>query len=189
MSRAYRIRVRESLKKVLRAHDKVSTQLEILEILPAEQIAQLLGEELERRGFERRGQTMVRQGRGVTVSVDCETGEVTVQAEASEKVSLEGEREGHSYDDAGPGAKKTKEALREGLKKHLESEAKKREAKLQTQVTDKLEGELTDLRAELDQAVNRVTAEALKTKAAQMGQIKEITEDAQTGSMTIVLEV
>jgi hypothetical protein len=189
MSRAYRIRVRESLKRVLRAHDKVSTQLEILEILPPEQMAQLLGEELERRGFERRGQAMVRQQRGVTVSVDCETGEVTVQGEASEKVSLEAEREGHAYDDVGPRAKKAKEALREDLKKHLESQARKREAELQTQVTDKLEGQLIDLRGDLDQAVNRVTAEALKTKAAQMGQIKEITEDAQTGSMTIVLEV
>ena len=33
------------------------------------------------------------------------------------------------------------------------------------------------------------TAEALKQKAAQLGQIKEMTEDPQSGSMTIVLEV
>ncbi len=38
-------------------------------------------------------------------------------------------------------------------------------------------------------AVNRVTAEALKEKAAKLGQIKQISEDAQTGSLTIVLEV
>jgi hypothetical protein len=41
----------------------------------------------------------------------------------------------------------------------------------------------------LNQAVNRVTAEALKRKAAQIGAIKEITEDAQTGSLTIKVEV
>ena len=34
-----------------------------------------------------------------------------------------------------------------------------------------------------------MTAEALKIKAAQMGQIKEITEDPQSGSLTIVVEV
>ena len=86
MSRAYRIRVRESLRRVIRAHDRVSTQLELLEVLPPEQMAQLL-------------------------------------------------------------------------------------------------------REELDQAVNRITAEALKQKAAQIGQIKELTEDPQSGSLTIVLEV
>ena len=48
---------------------------------------------------------------------------------------------------------------------------------LQGKVTDRLEGELGDLRQELDQAVNRVTAEALKRKAASLGQVKEMTED------------
>ena len=50
-------------------------------------------------------------------------------------------------------------------------------------------GEVHRLQKELDQAVNRVTAEALKRKAAQMGQIKEMTEDPQAGSLTIVVEV
>jgi len=49
---------------------------------------------------------------------------------------------------------------------------------MQTAVTDQLEAQLGGLRAELDQAVNRVTAEALKRKAAQLGQIKQITEDS-----------
>ncbi len=33
------------------------------------------------------------------------------------------------------------------------------------------------------------TYDALKEKAAQIGQIKEVSEDAATGSLTIVLEV
>jgi hypothetical protein len=52
-----------------------------------------------------------------------------------------------------------------------------------------LEGHLSDLQKELNEAVNRVTAEALKQKAAQIGQIKEVTEDPQSGSLTIKLEV
>ncbi len=60
---------------------------------------------------------------------------------------------------------------------------------MQTDVTDRLEGKLCDLRSELDQVANRVTAEALKIKAARLGQIKQMTEDAQSGSLTIVLEV
>jgi hypothetical protein len=189
MSRAYRIRVRESLKKVLRAHDRVSTQLELLEILPADQMGQLLAEELESRGFQRQGKSLVRSKGGVTVTVDPETATVTVQAEASARIDLKEEREGWQYEGAGGARRQAEEALRESVQQELEKQARKQEAELQTEVTSKLEGLLVDLRQELDQVVNRVTGEALKRKAAQLGQIKELTEDPQTGSMTIVLEV
>ena len=55
MSRSYRISVRECVSKVIRAEDRVSTNLEILEVLPPEQMAGLLSDELERRGFRREG--------------------------------------------------------------------------------------------------------------------------------------
>jgi hypothetical protein len=45
------------------------------------------------------------------------------------------------------------------------------------------------LKKELNGAINRVTAEALKQKAAQIGQIKEVTEDPESGSLTIKVEV
>ena len=56
-------------------------------------------------------------------------------------------------------------------------------------MSSELEAALGDISAELDQVVNRVTAEALKQKAGQLGQIKEITEDAENGSLTIKVEV
>jgi hypothetical protein len=189
MSRAYRIRVRESITRVVKAHDRISTQLEVLEILPADQMGELLAQELERRGFERQGDVLVREQEGVTVTVDRKTGTVAVQAEAAQQVELEAEREGRSYDDAGTHAARVRKELKEQAKKELEEQAKRETERLQSQVTDRLEGQLGDLRRELDQAVNRVTAEALKQKAAQMGQIKELTEDAETGSLTIVVEV
>jgi hypothetical protein len=189
MSRSYRIAVRESVHRVLRAEDRVRTQLEILEVLPPEQMAGLLAEELKRRGFEPQGAVLVRKDNGVTVTVDPQTGTVTVTAEASEKVKVETEKEGRAYDDAGPSAKQTREALRQEAHQDLEKKAEAKTADLQSKVTDRLEGKLRDLRQELDQAVNRVTAEALKVKAAQLGQIKELTEDPQTGSLTIVVEV
>ena len=39
MSRAYRIRVSESLNRTIRAEDSVCAQLEMLEVLPPEQMA------------------------------------------------------------------------------------------------------------------------------------------------------
>jgi hypothetical protein len=179
MSRAYRISVRETLNRVIRAQDHVSTQLELLEILPPEVMAQLLRAELEKRGFESEGEELVREQDGVRVTDDPATGTVTVHAEAAEEVELKD----------GKDSKRVREATKKELQKELEGKAGAHREKLQSQVTDRLEAQLGDIRKELHQAVNRVTAEALKQKAAQLGQIKEMTEDAQSGSMTIVLEV
>jgi hypothetical protein len=190
MSRAYRIRVRESVSKVIEARDRVSTQLEILEVLPPEQMAELLREELEDHGFQREGEVMVRhQDNGITVTVDPKTGVVTVQAEGEQKVDIHKEREGSAWDDVGAGAEQTRKVLKEQLKKDLQKDVERETEKLQKQVTDRLEGELNDLRRELDQAVNKVTGEALKQKAGQLGTIKEVTEDPQSGNLTIVVEV
>ena len=37
--------------------------------------------------------------------------------------------------------------------------------------------------------MNKVTRDALKQKAQQMGTVKEISEDAESGSLTIKVEV
>jgi hypothetical protein len=189
MSRAYRIAVRESQNRVIRAEDHVCTDLEILEVLPPEQMAGLLADELARRGFERDGERMVRKQKGVAVAVDVNTGTITVSAEASEEATIEVSREGRAYDDVGPHASQVRESLKKEAQKDIDRKAGEKTAALQSKVTDRLEGELTDLRQEMDQVVNRVTAEALKRKAAQLGQIKEMTEDPQAGSLTIVVEV
>lgn len=188
MSRAYRIRVRESLTRVIRASDHVSTQLELLDLLPPEEMAELLGEELEKQGFRREGETAVREEGEVTITVDLPTGTVTVRAETAQQVEVEGEKRGTGYDDVGPSRKEAEKKLREQLQQDLEKDVSQETDKLQQQLTDDLERQLGDIRAELDRAANRATAAALKVKAAQMGQIKEMTEDPE-GGLTIVVEV
>jgi hypothetical protein len=190
MSRSYRVSVKESVRRTIRAEDRVSTCLEILEVLPPEQMAGLLRDELERRGFEKKGEVLVRrEDDGVTITVDPETGSVTVAAAEAAQVSVEAEKHGRAFDDVGPNATRVKQQLRGELKQELDQQVDQKQEALQSKVTDKLEGRLSDLRQELDQVVNRVTAEALKRKAAQLGQIKEMTEDPQAGSLTIVVEV
>lgn len=189
MSRAYKIKVAESVSKVIRADDHVSTQLEMLEILPCDQMADLLAEELVKQGFKRQGGKVVRTDGDITIEVDLESGTVSVRAEASKEVEVKGEKSGYGYDDAGPSNKAQKKKLTEQLKNELEGKVDKKEEQLQQKVTDQLEKQLRNLRDELDKAVNRATAEALKQKAARIGQIKELTEDPETGSLTIVVEV
>jgi hypothetical protein len=189
MSRSYRISVKESENRVLRAADRVSTCLEIIEVLPREQIAGLLKDELKKRGFAQEGDKLIRRDKGVTVTVDPTTATVTVSAEAAQRVSLESERTGSAYDDDGSSARQVRAGLKKEAKQELDRQAQEKTAELQTKVTDKLEARLGDVRKEMDEVVNRVTAEALKRKAASMGRIKELTEDPQAGSLTIVVEV
>lgn len=189
MSRAYRIKVSESLKKVIRAEDHVRSQLEVLQVLPAGEMAELIAQQLIERGFERDGNIVRRTEDNITVSIDLTDGSIEVRAEASDEIRLQGERSGRAYDDAGPSREETEKVLREELSKELEDDAKSHEAALQRSVTDALEGALGDVRQELDRAVNQATAEALKQKAARIGSIKRMDEDPETGSLTIVVEV
>jgi len=189
MSRSYRVSVRECVNRVIKAEDRISTQLEILEILPPEQMAGLLADELEKGGYRREGNLLVKEEDGVVVSIDAESGEVTVSSQASEATKVEGERHGRAYDDIGPHASQVRDNLRQELQRDIEKKVEDKTSQLQSKVTDQLEGKLGDLRSDLDKVVNRVTAEALKRKAASLGQIKEMTEDPQSGSLTIVVEV
>ena len=189
MSRAYRINVKESLKRDLAASDEVCSDLEILQILPAEQMAELLRGELKGRGFEEENNKLVRVDKGVTVTVDPNSGEVSVKSETADNVELKAERDDWGYDDAGPGEEQIRRRLQEQLKLDLERRAGQQQARLQNDATEKLERAMDEVRKELGQAVNRVTAEALKKKAASIGRIKEMTEDPQSGSLTITVEV
>jgi len=89
MSRSYRISVRECINRVIKAEDSITTQLEILEILPPETMGKMLGDELEKRGYRREGDQLVKEEDGVVVAVDSRTGEVTVSSQASEASSKE----------------------------------------------------------------------------------------------------
>ena len=73
-------------------------------------------------------------------------------------------------------------ALGRALGKPVRLWVSDKQGALQTEVTDKLEGKLGDVKSDLDQAVNRVTAEALKRKAAQLGTIALTSSDCRSAS-------
>jgi hypothetical protein len=190
MSRAYRITVKESETRHLKAGDEISTQLELLEILPPEDMATLLREELKNRGFvERDDGTLARQDGSVTVVVDPCSGEVTVKAETEETINQEARREATGFNDIGPGQDNLRDRVKDQLKHDLEKKFDQEQSRLQTKATEELEKHLNEIQPEISQIVNQVTRDALKQKAQQMGTVKEISEDAESGSLTIKLEV
>ena len=117
MSRAYRIKVAETLKKILHAKDGVSTQLEILQILSCEQMAQLLEAELVKQGFERDGDVLKKKLEdGIVVTVDPKTGMVNVNAEASTEVELSDNKEQQAWEEV---ADRVEETMRKKMKDDL----------------------------------------------------------------------
>jgi hypothetical protein len=190
MSRAYRISMKESDTRCLKAGDEIGTQLEILDILPPEDMATLLREELARRGFaDQEDGTMTRQDGAVTVTVDPCTGQITVRATAEETVSQEARREASGFNDVGPNEQALRERVKEQLKQDLDKRFEQEQSRLQEEATERLEKHLQEIQPEISEIVNKVTRDALKEKAKQMGTVKEISEDAETGSLTITLEV
>lgn len=117
MSRAYRIRVKESSRRELKGSDEICTDLEVLEILPPEQMSELLKKELKEKGFAEQDGKLVRKDGDVTITVDPKTCEVTVRSEVGEEVTLEAERTEQAYDDVGPGSKEVRERCRRNWRK------------------------------------------------------------------------
>ncbi|MDG2224044.1 MAG: hypothetical protein P8L85_21870 [Rubripirellula sp.] len=189
MSRAYRVTVKESACRVIRAEDRVRTQLELLDLLPCGEMAELLAIELTQIGFIRDGQQMIREDGNIRTKIELSTGMIELMAVENQEVRLERKKSGTTYDDRGQASKQIEEGLRKQLARELDEGVERSQDDLQQQVTDELESKLGDLRSELDQACNRATAAALKIKAAQLGQIKEMTEDLSSGSLTIVVEL
>jgi len=182
--------MKESDTRCLKAGDEIGTQLEILDILPPEDMATLLREELEKRGFaEQDDGTMARSDGAVTVTVDPCSGEVTVKAQAEETVSQEARREASGFNDVGPNEGSLRERVKEQLKQDLNKKFEQEQSRLQNEATEKLEKHLQKIQPEISEIVNKVTRDALKEKAQQLGTVKEIAEDPETGSLTIKLEV
>ena len=188
MSRAYRIRISESLRRHIKVDDGIQSTLEILDVLPPEQTQVLLERELEAAGFEQDEDGMWQRidEDGVIVRIDAKESTVTISAAADEEVDISRERVVSAWaeNDA-----RTREQGRKRLNAELEQEVGEREKDLQAEVTKRLEGKLGDLRRELDGISNRVTAEALKQKAASMGEVQEVSEDPETGSLTIRVKI
>ena len=183
MSRAYRIAVKESVRRHVRIEDGVCTSLELLEILPQEAMSELLAKELEGRGFKREGDKEVRdEADGVRVEVGLKDGRVAVRLAKETELEAPVERAqllGREDDGS------AKAALRDAARAGAEGQIDAKKERLRQGITEKLERRLGDLQQEVDAISHRVTAEALKVRASQLGEIEEISEDAETGSMTI----
>ena len=191
MSRAYRVTVKGSVERVVHVEDGVCTSLELLPILPKERMGEILEAELGKRGFKRAkrgdGEVLRRlEADGVIVEVDPKTATVSVKAEASANIEINHETTELVAEES---LQRGTEAAQKRIDRRAERDAQAAEDKARTEVTEKLEKRLGDLRRELDHATTKVTAEALKEKAKRLGEIEEMHEDAESGELTIKVKL
>ncbi len=187
MSRAYSIRVSESIREHVHVADGVQTRLEVLAILSEEEMAELVAAELIKLGFECEDDVLTRKGEdGVEISVDAKTATITVRLEAESEVDESIERQARIYEEA---LTRGTEQLRNRVNAELKGRVEAEREKLTGEVAATLEAKLRDLRRELDGAATRATAEALKIRAAQLGEIQQIDENAETGELTVKVKV
>lgn len=190
MSRAYRIRVSESLDRVTRVEDGVVAPLEILDVLPRPQMAERLAAALEARGFSRAEDDPevleLAPEEGVVIRVNVREGAFEARASGESRVALErtGARITSAQDQA---AARTE--LRQKVKAELEAEAASRDEEVRRGLTRRLEDRLLEVRPLVDQAISEATAEALKVRAGQLGEIEEIDEDPEAGRLVIRVKV
>lgn len=183
MSRAYRVTVKGSVHRVVHVEDGVCTTLELLPILPRERQAEILSDELARRGFTREhGVARRTEEDGVVIEVDVKTGAVSVKAEATADIAVEKERTERIVEEV---LERGTQVAQERVDREAEHEAAAAEQKAKSDVAQKLEKKLGDLRRELDSISAKVTADSLKEKARKLGEIEEMHENPETGELTI----
>jgi len=184
MSRAYQIRVSDSVTKTVHVEDGLTFRLELLDVVSKERTRSLLTEELATRGFEPEDGRWVRRTGEIEVSVEPTTGDVAIRLDASATITREGSKRGVTQSpDAG------KAALSRALAAELEQSIADDADVVRAKVTAELERHIPALRQELDRVTNRVVANALKERARQLGEIEELSEDEATGDLTIRVRV
>ena len=182
MSRAYRIRISETLDKLIHLEDGLAERLEILDILPQEQMGACLADALEAQGFLRTEDTpdVLEHSTedGVTIRVDIRTGQLEARVKGETHVQLKKEHTTTVVDPTKNELQKAEEKLSEAVKARLEEEAQQQAEAERQKLTARLEKEIARIRPKVEAALNQATASALKTRAAQLGEIESIQEDA-----------
>lgn len=183
MSKPYRIAIAETVRRHIVVEDGVETRLDLLGILPHDDMSALLEAELAKIGFEvANGLATRTDADGVTIRVETKTRKITISMREESEVEQTTNRV-FASDHQAP-----TEGMRKAVKAEAEAELDAVQERQRRVITEALEKKLGDVREELDRVAVVVTQEALRRRASQIGQIESIEQDA-SGSMTIRVRV
>jgi hypothetical protein len=176
MSRGYRIRwpqpVWHSASEKIESEDGISMDVGILEILPEAEMLALLREQLAGAGWTEAGDGAMRATiAGVDVELSADGKTVTAKATAKREVSVRTTNQGE-------------------LEGRLAKQGDKARRELSREVAAKVVGAEAEVREAVQSALQRVYVDALKRKAASMGDIESIHEgQGEGGELELTIKV
>jgi hypothetical protein len=185
MSRQYKISLSESAARVVCVDDGVEVPLEALPILPRGRLNQLIAKELQQRGFDVSDNGVATRVDGdIEITVDLVTSKASVRSATEQEVTVSGEKERWVEEEH---AVTARERMSKDLVDELEKKIEDERQRLQIETTQRIEGRLPSVVEELDDVIGAATVAALKEKASQLGEIKEMSESDD--SLTIKVKV
>lgn len=170
--------------------DHADLDVRVLPILPRERLDELLRDELVRRGWERAEDGTLTKRLGDTLAT-LPAGASTIRVTIADETSVSSQatiREGIAVGD---------EQARAAVHRKAEAEAERRLAvaadsarrELVANAADRLLRAWRELRAEVDEAVNATTKQALEQRAAELGSIASIEESRGASGYEVTITV
>lgn len=187
MSQTYTLELAQ-VEVVASGCDSITTKLSSLSVLPDTEMRECLGKVLAESGYELVDQgegRMARNVDGCRMEIHPDTLEVRVTVErevAQEEVVRVKVR---SY---GPDQKRQQDRV-ENLAKAVQGKQQQLSAEMSREATAELAKALPAARREIDAVNHRWLSEALKRKAAQIGEVQRIEENDAERTLTISIKV
>ncbi|MEZ4384996.1 MAG: hypothetical protein R3A79_26940 [Nannocystaceae bacterium] len=176
MSRGYRIRwpqpVWHSASEAIESEDGIAMDVGILEILPEAEMVALLREQLAAAGWTKAEDGAMRTTiAGVDVELSADGKTVTAKAKVGRQVSVRSTDKGE-------------------LEGRLAQQGDKARRELSREVAAKVVGAEAEVREAVQGALQRVYVDALKRKAAAMGEIESVHEgQGEGGELELTIKV
>src|SRR5688572_15849036 len=158
MSRGYRITM-VNVSRTVSASDSLKIQLSMLNILPEEEMQEILCEELVADGWkkDKSGKISKDEG-GVDAELSKDGKEVKLSSSSATQITA-------------------RAADQRSAESQLDQSERRTEESLKEQAMLKLTRAEPDIRAKLSEAIQRVYIKALKKKAESMGQVESMLEN------------
>tara|TARA_R110002072_G_scaffold81939_1_gene187350 strand:- start:63 stop:656 length:594 start_codon:yes stop_codon:yes gene_type:complete len=195
MSQSYVIRVSASVSETVDAADKRTKSLQLTEIVPCDEQAEILRDELRDRGWDEvegsEGQVWEKTDGKVRQQIDLES--MTHEAQVELKRTLERERTitvrgDKDFED--PDDRRTKEEA--SLQRAIavtDEERNEVHQTMQREIAETLDESEEARTEEVNEVIAAVYAESLKRKARRMGSVTEMRESQEGGEFELVIKL
>ena len=183
MSRAYVVTQKETLTETKNIKDGLETKIDIIPILPPENMGGLLLDSLIEKGYKKDpcGTSVTKVINGVRIVIDgggVVTAEIQKEVTVNTVITATGRSDEDYKDHHERAMSQINQKLEEQREKAKQSLSNKIDEK-RADITQVLEKVLGEEKKNIDEAINDATIRALKQRAAQLGEIISVEESGQ----------